>query len=39
MTLDFPTSHPLAVTHNSGIATLLGNYEAEKNHENSCVTA
>jgi hypothetical protein len=28
--LDFPSNHPLAVTHNSGIATWLGNYKAEK---------
>jgi hypothetical protein len=30
MTLDFPTNHPSPVTRNSGIATWLGNYEAEK---------
>jgi hypothetical protein len=30
MTLDFSTNHPLPVTHNSGIATWFGNYEAEK---------
>jgi hypothetical protein len=33
MTLDFPTKHPSPVTRNSGIATWLGNFEAQKNAE------